>query len=143
MIFTEAEKSVFAYPHPDGKTILYADPLAIRRELISESQNQFDKWLSEVKTEETISAIPDETVRSMEIAKQARLQGQFAECMRKAIGKHQDSVIARKQEAELGHKWGWCKPIDLLQGDGFPDAWVLSTLQLFLDWLDQKKTIPN
>jgi hypothetical protein len=139
MIFTEAEKSVFAYPHPDGKTILYADPLAIRRDLIAESQGQFNDWISQVKTEEELSAIPDAATRALEISRQLRLQGQFAECMRKALGKNQDSVVAKKQEAEHGHKWGWCKPIDLLQGDGFPDAWVLSTLQLFLDWIQEKK----
>jgi hypothetical protein len=117
MIFTEAEKAIFEFTHPDGST-LYADPLSLRRGLIEASLGQFEDWLSKVKSGEDLVAIPDETARGMELANQMKIQGQMLKAARQAFG---------------------AQPIDIKTGNGFTDAWVLSTLQLFLDWIQEKK----
>jgi hypothetical protein len=119
MIFTEAEKAVFSFPSPDGSQTYYEDPLSLRRELIVASTGDFDDWLAKVKSGEEIAALPDPTVRKLENLTQATLQAKLIGAARKALGD--------------------VPPIDFQTGKGYPDAWILETLQLFLDWIAEKK----
>jgi hypothetical protein len=122
MIFTEAEKLIFAYPSPDGST-LYEDPLRLRRELIIASEGEFDAWLKASKTEDAIAALPAEGLRRAEELRQLELESKFVAATRKALGGVPD--------------------INFQTGEGFTDAWVLKVLQLFLDWVAEKKARPG
>lgn len=122
-MFTESEKKVFSYPSPDGSVALHEDPLRFRRELIVASKGEIDDWLSRVKSEEQIEAITDPTAKRLEVYSQMLLQGQLVAATRKAMGN--------------------VPPVDFQTGDGVPDAWVLETLQRFLDWIAEKKATPR
>lgn len=115
--YTEEERKIFSYPSPDGTKTLYEDPLRLRRDLLLYSQNQFNKWLSDLKDEDEIAEAS------------GPLQDQY---ILSNLSNMSKILNAARQALKA-------PPIDQETGEGLTDEYILSIVEKFVEFVNKKK----
>lgn len=109
-MFRAEDRMVFAYPDYKTGKPVYADPLDIRRKLIYATKGKFDDFLAQQDPEKT----PEKEEWERAAAEEALIKA---------------AIFAFD-----------FKPIDPQTGEGVTQAHMRDVLQLYLQWVDQKKT---